>query len=165
MRRILAGVGCLMLLGLVAGPVAAQGQQSPPTFEQVAVRAWNNVHNKVIAMAKDFPEDKYDSRPQKDARSFVEEVWHLTQGTEFFAAVLRGEQPDPQKFFGSYDGRPRTRAELAAQLEKGTKEVATLLEQKPTPRSIGWVEHAGEHYGKLVTIYRMNNLVPPASRN
>jgi hypothetical protein len=26
------------------------------------------------------------------------------------------------------------------------------------------IEHAGEHYGKLATIYRMNNLVPPVSR-
>ena len=29
---------------------------------------------------------------------------------------------------------------------------------------IGTIEHAGEHYGQLVVYYRLNNMVPPASR-
>ena len=29
---------------------------------------------------------------------------------------------------------------------------------------IGFLEHAGEHYGQLVVYYRLNGLVPPESR-
>ena len=32
------------------------------------------------------------------------------------------------------------------------------------PGLIGWLEHQGEHYGKLVTSYRVNGVVPPVSR-
>lgn len=150
---------------LLAAGVFAQGQQAPPTYEQAIVRQYSNVHKKMIDMAKDFPEDKFDSRPHKDARSFIEEIWHVTQTAEFAAAMFRGEQPDFRKYFDEkYTGRPRGRAELVAQLEKAVNEGATLLQQKPTPRAIGMIEHAGEHYGKLATIYRLNNLVPPVSR-
>ena len=160
--RVAASAAVVLLL---AFGVLAQGQQAPPTYEQVIVRQYNGVHKKLIDMAKDFPEDKFDSRPQKDARSFVEEIWHVTQTAEWAAAIFRGEQPDANKYFDEkYTGRPRGRAELVAQLEKAVNEGATLLQQKPTPRAIGLIEHAGEHYGKLATIYRMNNLVPPVSR-
>ena len=32
------------------------------------------------------------------------------------------------------------------------------------PLLIGWIDHQAEHYGKLVSNYRMNNIVPPISR-
>lgn len=155
----------LALVFALAGAVAAQGQQPPPTFEQVTLRQWNAVHKKVIDMAKDFPEDKWDSRPHKDARSFIEEVWHVTATAEWLLAQYTGQQVDTDKLFNSYDGRPRNRAELVAQLEKASGECAKQIEQKPNARVIGLIEHAAEHYGKMATIYRMNGVVPPTSRS
>ena len=38
---------------------------------------WNHVGNKLIAMAKDFPEDKYDFKVQKDERTFAENLLHV----------------------------------------------------------------------------------------
>ncbi len=38
-----------------------------------------------------------------------------------------------------------------------------LVKSKPRPQLIGWLEHQGEHYGKLVTAYRVNGVVPPVS--
>jgi len=35
---------------------------------------------------------------------------------------------------------------------------------KPWPQLLGWLEHQGEYYGKLVTAYRVNGVVPPVSR-
>jgi hypothetical protein len=32
---------------------------------------WNSIGNKLIAMAQDFPEDKYDFKVQKDQRTFA----------------------------------------------------------------------------------------------
>jgi hypothetical protein len=146
-----------------SGTALAQAQQPPPTFEQALLRQWNNVHNKILAMAKDFPEDKFDSRPHKDSRSFLEEVWHVTATAEWLITQYKNEKVDTAILF-SNEGRPRTRAEFVAQLEKAVRECATLIEKQPNPRVISLVEHAGEHYGKMVTIYRMNGLVPPASR-
>ena len=51
-------------------------------------------------------------------------------------------------------------AEAAAELKKHP---AT-----PAPRQVGlwgsFIAHTSEHYGQLVVYYRLNGLVPPASR-
>ena len=38
---------------------------------------WNDIGNKLIAMAQDFPEDKYDFKLQKDERTFAENILHV----------------------------------------------------------------------------------------
>jgi hypothetical protein len=37
---------------------------------------WNDIGNKLVAMAKDFPEDKYDFKVQKDQRTFAQNLLH-----------------------------------------------------------------------------------------
>src|SRR3981081_138709 len=37
---------------------------------------WNDIGNKLIALAQDFPEDKYDFKEQKDERTFAENLLH-----------------------------------------------------------------------------------------
>src|SRR5580704_3672330 len=65
----------------VAGNAMAQAQGAAPRPAQSAsnelLAQWNEVHNKLIAMAKDFPEDKYDFKVQKDERSFAENLLHI----------------------------------------------------------------------------------------
>jgi hypothetical protein len=39
-----------------------------------------------------------------------------------------------------------------------------LVQKDPQPRLIFWIDHQAEHYGKLVSNYRMNSIVPPISR-
>ncbi|MGH9790227.1 MAG: hypothetical protein ACRD5W_03365, partial [Candidatus Acidiferrales bacterium] len=66
MYQRVAQVMCVLaIVAVIAMMASAQGQQAPPTFEQAVVRQFNNIHNKVITMAKDFPEDKFDARPSK----------------------------------------------------------------------------------------------------
>lgn len=145
---------------------APQGQQAPPTLEQVMQRQWNNVTGKVIAMAKDLPEDKWDSRPHKDSRSALQEFWHCMASMQFAAARVKGQQMDraaTDKLFAD-EGKPRNRAEIVAAMESAAKEFSDTIGAKADPRFISGIEHMGEHYGKLVTIYRMNGIVPPASR-
>jgi hypothetical protein len=38
---------------------------------------WNDIGNKLMAMAKDFPEDKYDFKRQKDQRTFRDHPLHV----------------------------------------------------------------------------------------
>jgi hypothetical protein len=39
-----------------------------------------------------------------------------------------------------------------------------IVPSTPKPLLIGWIDHQAEHYGKLVSNYRANNVVPPISR-
>lgn len=48
------------------------GSRSEETLEW-----WNQIGRKLIAMAKDFPEDRYDFRVQKDERTFGQNLAHV----------------------------------------------------------------------------------------
>ncbi len=64
------------LLALTGTSLYTQGQSQNQPTGSVRSRAdetlewWNQIGNKLIAMAKDFPEDKYDFKVQKDERTF-----------------------------------------------------------------------------------------------
>ncbi len=44
------------------------------------------------------------------------------------------------------------------------EDVSAVVEGDDYLRLVFALEHAGEHYGKLVVYYRVNGLVPPATR-
>ena len=76
----------LVAVTLLAGAgtsVYGQGQAQNQAPAAVRSRAdetlewWNQIGNKLIAMAKDFPEDKYDFKAQKDQRTFAQNLLHV----------------------------------------------------------------------------------------
>ena len=73
----------LTLLALAAATLCAQSQPQNQATGPARSRAdetlewWNQIGNKLIAMAKDFPEDKYDFRVQNDERTFAENLLHV----------------------------------------------------------------------------------------
>ena len=60
--------------------------------------------------------------------------------------------------------KPKTRGEVVAEMKAAIAASFPVVEAKPIPQLIGWLDHQGEHYGKLVTSYRVNGIVPPVSR-
>ncbi len=162
MRKIVT-VSCLLSLLLLGTGLTWAQNQTPPTVEQLAVRGWTGIQTKLLAIAEDFPEDKFDYKPHPDSRSFIEEIWHVTSSAEAVAVQMSGEEPDFAKIF-SNEGRPSDRAGLLAALEKASEDSAKAIEGKADSRMVGWIEHSGEQYGKLVTIYRINGLIPPTTK-
>ena len=158
---------CFLVLGilLVAGTAAAQEPaKSSPTYEQVLTKVWKETHKRILEMAKEFPVGKFDSRPHPDARSFVEEMRHITMCLDWSTAMLRGVKFDYAAREKQDAGKPKTRESVVSEMEHAMQVSFAEVEKTPSPQLIGWLEHQGEHYGKLVTIYRLNNLVPPSTR-
>jgi hypothetical protein len=154
-------------LVLMSGQLAlAQAPRPPATFESTIVNSWKNVHNKILAMAKDtqYPDDKLGWKPHPDSRSVLEELRHVTIGLEMTTAVAKGEKFDFAAREKADAGKPTTRASMVAEMEAAIAASFPVVESKPSPSLIGWLEHQGEHYGKLVTAYRVNGIVPPVSR-
>ncbi len=150
-----------------SGGVAIAEQAKPaPTYEQAILNQWRSLHNKILTMAKDtvFPDDKLGWKPHPDSRSVLEEFRHVTIGLEMTSAIARGEKFDFEAREKADAAKPKTRASMVAEMEKAIAASYPLVESKPTPQLIGWLEHQGEHYGKLVTAYRANGIVPPISR-
>jgi hypothetical protein len=160
----------IVLAVLVIGAPAATAQTTtpkpPPTYEQVIVNTWKNLHNKILAMAEDavFPDDKLGWKPHPDSRSVLEELRHVTIGLEMTTAVAKGEKFDFAAREKADAGKPQTRANMVAEMKAAIAASYPVVEAKPIPQLIGWLDHQGEHYGKLVTSYRVNGIVPPISR-
>jgi uncharacterized damage-inducible protein DinB len=147
---------------------------------KVVLDSWNEVGRKLIAMAEDFPEDKYDFKPTPAERSFAEQLLHAAGSSYYFTNPVMGKKPpaaeDPKR--DQYKSKAdivafvkKAFADGAAAIqskgEKGlTTEVVYFPDQKARVLDIayGLIEHSGEHYGQLVVYYRLAGLVPPESR-
>jgi DinB superfamily len=186
-RSVLA---LLALTLLVAGttprsPAQAQNQSLSPARSRAeeTLERWNDIGNKLIAMAQDFPEDKYDYKLQKDQRTFALNLLHAAAFEYVVARSVSGSNLGPD--FGEGDNPSRdqfkTKADVVKFVQQAVADGAAVIQQqgdagldKTTPwgkrmvhNSYKWmsaIEHSGEHYGQLVVYYRANNLVPPDSR-
>lgn len=156
------------LLVLVAVPVAAQTQtpQAPPSWEAVTARTWKALHDKILVMAKDteFPDGKLSFKPHPDSRTVLDEFRHVTIGLEMSTAQLLGRPFDYAAREKADAAKPQTRASVVAEMEAAIAASYAAVDAGASPRLIFWIDHQGEHYGKLVSNYRMNGIVPPASR-
>lgn len=149
-----------------------------PEFK-VVLDSWNDIGRKLVAMAEDFPEDKYDFKPTPAQRSFAEQLLHVAGANYFFTNPVMGKEPpaaeDPKR--ENY----KTKADIVAFLKKSLADGAAVIQAKgekgmnstvPYAQqetrvldiAYGMIEHSGEHYGQLVVYYRLSGLVPPESR-
>jgi hypothetical protein len=143
--------------------------QNPAGSTAEAVRGhFISINRRVLEMAKDFPEDRYDFRLRPEMRSFSAVIVHIASGNVYAAKAGRGEnvnwdELDPNNY--------KTKSEAVALLEKSIADAeATLKTWKDESFArnvepwLGVTEHTAEHYGLLVAYYRANGLIPPASR-
>ena len=97
-----------LCMGLMAVPAMAQDaakKDAAPKpavgLAQAVLEQWNDIGRKLIAMAEDFPEDKYDFKPTPAQRSFAEQLLHAAGANYFFTNIAMGEKPpaqeDPQR--------------------------------------------------------------------
>jgi len=115
-------------------------------------------------MAKDFPEDKYGWKPHPDSRAMVDEFRHVTIGLEMSTAQLKGTPFDYNARIKADESKPKTRASAVAEMEAAMAASYAAVQKDPKPSLIFWIDHQAEHYGKLVSNYRMAGVVPPVSR-
>ena len=138
--------------------VKTAGEANAGTF------AWGHglsyVRDHFIKAAEEFPEDKYSYRPSEEARSFAEVVMHVARYNHLNAAADLGKPEEDVSEFAFH-----SKAQALAKLKKSFEELEEALKRKPGSGNVGdSMIHASEHYGNLATYYRLNGLVPPASR-
>jgi uncharacterized damage-inducible protein DinB len=188
-RSSLARLAVTLLAAVAMGLLAqAQTQNQPPrpvrSRSDEMLDRWNDIGNKLVAMARDFPEDKYDFKVQKDQRTFAQNLLHAAALDFVLIRRVSGSNVGPD--FGEGDNPSRdvfkTKADVVKFVEEAVADGARVMQQQGdagldnTTKFFGnrmahnsyiWmfaIEHSGEHYGQLVVYYRANNLVPPDSR-
>jgi hypothetical protein len=167
-----ASVFAVLILTAAAHVAAAQTQPQrapapPPTYETSIANTWKALHNKILAMAKDtqFPDDKLGWKPHPDSRTVLDEFRHVTIGLEMSTAQLTGTPGfNYNERVKADETKPKTRASVVAEMEAAIAASYKAVETSPKPNLIFWIDHQAEHYGKLVSNYRMVGIVPPVSR-
>jgi uncharacterized damage-inducible protein DinB len=170
--------------------VQTQNQAPRPALSRTdeLLERWNDIGNKLVVMAEDFPEDKYDFKVQKDERTFAQNLLHAAALDYVLirriSGSVSGSKIGPD--FGEGDNPSRdafkTKGDVVKFVKQAVADGATVIRQQgdvgldKTSKFFGnrllhnatiWtfaIEHSGEHYGQLVVYYRANNLVPPDSR-
>src|ERR1051325_815273 len=66
---------------------------SPDAMAEDLLTSWRDVVRKLVDMAEDFPEDKYDWRPAPEVRSFAEQLVHAAGFVKFVAANAERRAP------------------------------------------------------------------------
>lgn len=170
------------------GQSQSQASVSPRSRADEVAEIWNYIGNKLIAMAKDFPEDKYDFKVQPEERTFAQNLLHVAAVDYDAIGRVSGSHVGPD--FGTDAHNPsreiyKTKSDVVKLLEQAVAEGAAVIKQQGDAgldnttlfiwetgkhvvrNSYAWtavIEHSGEHYGQLVVYCRANNLVPPRSR-
>src|SRR5216683_803677 len=188
MKRAILMMAAMLAVTASSLPVHAQDAMKKdtavkpaPSPSQAVLESWNDIARKLIAMAEDFPEDKYDFKPTPAQRTFAEGLLHVSNANYFFTKLARGEKPpaeeDPKR------EQYKTKADVVAFVKKAYADGAAAIKAKGdkgmsdlvvdpfshqkmriSDLAYGFIEHSGEHYGQLVVYYRLSGLVPPESR-
>ena len=186
MKKLKWVAGLALATGLAVLPVLAQeaAKKEPPkpapSPSQAVLEQWNDIGRKLITIAEDFPEDKYDYKPNPDSRTFIAQLLHVSASMYYFTDIAQGQKPrypdDPKR------DDLKTKAQIMAFVKKCVQDGADVIKAKGDKGlnesvndggphlnrlydlAYGLIEHSGEHYGQLVVYYRINGLVPPESR-
>jgi|ERR1700738_116328 uncharacterized damage-inducible protein DinB len=188
MKKVILLVVTLVFAVIATMPAAAQDagkKDAAPKpavgLSQAVLNQWNDVSRKLVAMAEDFPEDKYDFKPTPGQRSFAEQLLHAAGANYFFTNLVKGEKPPAQE--DPARANFKTKADVVAYVKKSMDDGAATIKAKGDAGmagmmvdpfenkqvrvfdwAYGFIEHMGEHYGQLAVYYRVAGLVPPESR-
>ena len=170
------------IASLLLSPAVGQNAAAPkPKLGSSAalLASWNEIGRKLIAMAEDFPEGKYDFKPTPAQKSFAEQLLHVAGSNDLFTDVALGKKPVDDESREHF----KTKAVVVAYIKKSYADGAAVIQKKGDSGMLemvveaeegrtvplqdvayGEIEHGGEHYGQLVVYYRVAGLVPPESR-
>ncbi len=177
----------VLLVSLCASGVRAQGgmgmkQKAATGIAADLLNQWNYTGKLLADMAADFPENKLDYKATPAQRTIAEQLLHAAGANYLFIDAALGTKP-PKDVENPSRKTYQTRAQIVEYVKKSFADGAAaierlgnkgLLEETKAPFGNEMVtkaalfaeamEHANDHYGQCVVYYRLNGLVPPASR-
>ena len=159
---------------------AQTGARSADTVARSLQTSWNEAKRNVAESAEFMPEANYSFKPVETVRTFGQILAHLAGANYVFCAAARGEKAPFAE--DTFETSATTRAAIIKALADShvycdaafTGTDARLVETVGAPFTnakdtraqvlLSQIGHVNEHYGNLVTYFRMKGLVPPSSR-
>jgi uncharacterized damage-inducible protein DinB len=185
MRSIVSSI----VVGLLAVPAFAQSGNTggtpaqAPTAAAVLVRlaqnGWAGAKRNIVESAAQLPEADYSFKPVDTVRTFGQILAHVADSNYFYCARSKGEPPPVPD--GTLEKAATTKAAIVKALDESVA-YCDAAYAALTPTSVAETVKAGnnqiprvmplfsnvshnvEHYGNLVTYFRMKKMVPPSTK-
>lgn len=178
--RIRASFFATLFVTLVPA-AAAQAQSPPPGFREEFLGQFNASAEKLVALARAMPAEKYEWRPMEGVASVAQAYMHIARYNYYYPAVAldvaapQGMDPD------SWEASVTDKDQAVAILEQSMEHVRsvadglgdadlvrmTRLYGRDVPQwavLLQLITHMNEHLGQEIAYARMNGVVPPWSR-
>ena len=173
---------CLFYALVAIAPLSLLGQDKPQMpanpITQSERGLYTIISGSVIKAAEKMPEENYSFKPTPEVRSFGQLVGHVADANNMFCSQAAGEA-NPMK---NIEKTKTSKADLVAALKdavaycnkaydsmtdaKGSEMMKLFSYHlaKLTVLSLN-TAHTDEHYGNMVTYFRLKGIVPPTSEN
>jgi uncharacterized damage-inducible protein DinB len=148
---------------------------------QAIKNAWNGAKRNITESAEQMPEADYGFKPVDSVRSFGQILAHVAGASYVYCSAARREKSPFSE--GDFEKTATTKAAIIKAVSDAnaycdaafnglTDASAGELVQNPFgdgqfPRATALLNntnHLNEHYGNLVTYFRIKGMVPPSSR-
>src|SRR5262252_4430009 len=135
MKKVACLAGVCIAAFLLAMPAMAQNDaktkealKPAPGPSAAVLEQWNDIGRKIIAIAEDLPEDKYDYKPNPESRTFVQALLHVSASMYYFTDTVEGKKAR----FGDDPKRDdlKTKAQIVAFVKKCVSDGADLIKAK-----------------------------------
>ena len=159
---------------------AAQTPGANPVASGVR-SAWEGAKRNVVRSAELMPEENYGFRPVATVRTFGEILAHVAGANYVFCSAAKGEKPPHEE--AAFEKTATTRAQIVKVLNESIAYCDSAVAALDDKRAGETVElpfgmgkgaralplmlntgHLQEHYGNLVTYFRVKGMVPPSSQ-
>jgi uncharacterized damage-inducible protein DinB len=173
-----------LILPAVATASGQSGAPSPSAQDSISrgIRdTWEGAKRNLKESADQMPEADYAFRPTEQVRTFGQIIAHVAGANYVFCSPARGEKTPFEE--DHFEKTAKTKADIVKALDQSIAycdaAFAALTDRtaaEPITMPFGMgnaarastlirnVGHLQEHYGNLVTYFRIKGMVPPSSR-
>ena len=186
LSRSIACTGFVVVLSVPAIALGAAQAQAPSaaagnSISQAIKDVWAGAKRNLTESADQMPEADYAFKPTEQVRTFGQILAHVAGANYVFCSAGRGEKSPFEE--DHFEKIAKTKAEIVKALndslaycdaayvsltDRSAGEMITMPFSMGTQaRASALIRNAGhlqEHYGNLVTYFRIKGMVPPTSR-
>ena len=180
---VCTGLAVVMGRALVLGAEPFQPPSTAPanSISQAIRSTWDGAKRNLTESADQMPEADYAFRPTAQVRTFGEILAHVAGANYVFCAPARNEKTPFEE--DHFEKTAKTKAEIVKALndsiaycdaaytavtDRSAADTITMPfnmgAQARASALIRNTVHVQEHYGNLVTYFRIKGMVPPSSR-
>jgi len=142
----------------------------PETLSEKLIGRWESVGQKIVSLAEEITESKFEYRPVDGVRSCADVLRHVAFWNVYVADRARGKKGEDTANELAKEGFSSKKQILNALKRSNMDALSALKEHRAglnpemAEMLVTFIEHNCEHYGQLVVYARLNGMVPPASR-